>query len=132
VAARNSELVRQGYAALGRGDVDSFLELLDPAAVWRWPRGVADAAVYRGKDEIRVGLETWIEPWADFLMEPVELLERGEEVLVVTRYRARGRVSGMELDQRVAHLWEFRDGLVVQLRMFGDAVKAKRRFAEGG
>ncbi|MET0836935.1 MAG: nuclear transport factor 2 family protein [Thermoleophilaceae bacterium] len=131
MAARNSELVRQVYAALGRGDVESFLEVVDPDAVWYWPRGMADAAVYRGKDEMRRGLETWTEPWIDFRMEPAEVLERGEEVLVIARYTGRGRVSGVELDERVAHLWEFRDGLAVQVRMFGDEEKAKRRFTDG-
>jgi uncharacterized protein len=128
VAARNSELVRQAYAALGRGDVESFLEVVDPEAVWYWPRGMADAAVYRGKDEMRRGLETWTEPWTDFRLGPAEVLERGEEVLVIARYTGRGRVSGVELDERVAHLWEFRDGLAVQVRMFGDKEKAKLRF----
>jgi uncharacterized protein len=96
--------------------------------VWYWPRGMADAAVYRGKDEMRRGLETWTEPWTDFRLGPAEVLERGEEVLVIARYTGRGRVSGVELDERVAHLWEFRDGLAVQVRMFGDKEKAKLRF----
>ena len=131
MAARNSELVRQAYAALGRGDVESFLEVVDPEAVWYWPRGMADAAVYRGKDEMRRGLETWTEPWTDFRMEPAVVLARGVVVLVIAGYRGGGRFCGVELDERVAHLWEFRDGLAVQVRMFGDEEKAKRRFTDG-
>ena len=50
---------------------------------------------------------------------------------MIARYTGRGRVSGVELDERVAHLWEFRDGLAVQVRMFGDEEKAKRRFTGG-
>jgi uncharacterized protein len=130
VAPGNAQLVRQGYAALA-GDVDGFIAMLHPDAEWHWPRGVVDKTVFRGKEEIRRGVEEWGEPWEDFRMEPVDFLERGEDVLAVVRYSARGRASGMDVDEHVAHLWEFRDGLAVRLRMFGDIEKAKRRFTEG-
>jgi ketosteroid isomerase-like protein len=130
VAPGNAELMRQAYAGLA-DDVDQFIAMLHPDAEWHWPRGVADKTVFRGRDEIRRGIEQWSEPWEDFRMERVEFLERGEDVLAVVRYRARGRASGMDIDQEVVHLVEFRDGLAVRLRMFGDVEKAKRRFTEG-
>jgi ketosteroid isomerase-like protein len=81
---------------------------------------------------LRRGIEAWFEPWVGFRFEPREVLERGDEVLAIVRYRGRGRSSGLEIDDRVAHLWEFRGGRVVRLRMFGDVEKARRRFVEGG
>jgi ketosteroid isomerase-like protein len=128
VASGNTERVRRAYA----GGVDDFLALMHPDAEWHWPPGMADSGIFRGKEEIRRGVDTWTEPWGEFQMEPVELLERGEDVLAVVRYRARGRASGMEIDEHVAHLWEFREDLAVRMRMFGDVRKAKRRFTEGG
>jgi ketosteroid isomerase-like protein len=126
VASGNAERVRHAY-----GDVEAFVTTLHPDAEWHWPRGVADQDVFHGRDEIRRGVEQWGEPWEDFSMEPVELLDRGDDVLVVVRYRGRGSASGMEIDQLVAHLWEFQGGLAARLRMFGDVEKAKRRFSEG-
>ena len=131
MAASNPAKVRQAYAALLGGDLDGFLSILHPDAEWHWPRGVADSRVYRGKEDIRRGVDTWAEPWSDLRMDAVELIERDENVLALVRYRARGRASGVELDELVAHLWEFRAGLVVSMRMFGDVEKAKRRFTDG-
>jgi ketosteroid isomerase-like protein len=124
------EIVEHAYAAFARGDHDGFLEDLHPDAEWHWPPGGADAGVYRGAAEIRRGMALWDEPWADFRMEPEELLEREDAVLAIVRYRARGRASGAPVEYPVAHLWEFREGVVVRMRMFGDAEKAKRRFLE--
>jgi uncharacterized protein len=130
MAVGNTESVQRAYIALG-GDLEDFFAILHPQAEWHWPRGMPDRRVYRGKEEIRRGVDTWAESWADLRMEPVELLERGEDVLAVVRYRARGRASGVEIDERVVHVWEFRDGLVVSMRIFGDEEKAKRRFTGG-
>jgi ketosteroid isomerase-like protein len=47
---------------------------------------------------------------ADFRMELLEALERGESALAVVRHQARGRASGAALDETIAHLWEFREG----------------------
>jgi ketosteroid isomerase-like protein len=64
-------------------------------------------------------------------MEAEEVVEDGDEVLAVARYRVRGAGSGVEIDAAVAHLFSFRDGLVTRWWMFGDADKARRRFLAG-
>ena len=33
-AARNAELLREGYAAFGRGDLAAVQEIFDPEVVW--------------------------------------------------------------------------------------------------
>jgi ketosteroid isomerase-like protein len=43
-------------------------------------------------------------------------------------YRVRARISGLSVEEVVAHLWQFDDGRVVRMRMFGNADKAKARF----
>jgi hypothetical protein len=39
--------------------------------------------------------------------------------------------SGLYLEQQVAHLHQFEDGLLRRWWMFGDPEKARRRFLEG-
>jgi ketosteroid isomerase-like protein len=53
--------------------------------------------------------------------------ERGDRVVAIILYQARGRDSGVDVDQPIAHLWEFRDERAIRLRMFGDVDKARRR-----
>ena len=120
--------VEQRYADLARGDKEAFAAALAPDAEWHWPQGMADTTVFRGRDEIRRGLDVWDESWADFRMHLVEAIERVDRVLAVVHYSATGRISGAALDETIAHLWEFRDGRPARVRMFADAAKAKERF----
>jgi ketosteroid isomerase-like protein len=92
---------------------------------------MADTDLFRGHEGVRRGIETWLESGRDFRFDPREVLERGDRVLVIVHYLARGRGSGVELDEPVAHVWEFRGDRAIRLRMFGDADKARRRFLEG-
>jgi ketosteroid isomerase-like protein len=124
------ELIEGAYAALNRREWDVVPELCHPDFEWTWPKGMADTDVFRGQDGFRRGVEAWLDPWDECLLEPAEVLERADELLVIVRYSARGGGSGMELDQLVAHLWEFRGGRASRLRMFGDVEKARRRFLE--
>jgi hypothetical protein len=64
-------------------------------------------------------------------MEPQEVLEEGDFVLAMTRYRARGAGSGVSLEELVAHLHQFENRLLRRWWMFGDADKARRRFLAG-
>jgi hypothetical protein len=64
-------------------------------------------------------------------MEPEEILEDDDYVLAMLGYRMRGAGSGVYLEERVAHLHQFEDGLLRRWWMFGDAEKARRRFLAG-
>jgi ketosteroid isomerase-like protein len=62
--------------------------------------------------------------------------EYGDQVLVLTRVHAKGRGSGVELDQSLAHLFEFRGELVCRAETFLDRDRAievaESRAAEAG
>jgi hypothetical protein len=55
--------------------------------------------------------------WEDFRAEPEKYIDLGNErILVVVRNSGRGRVSGLEPEQRsVANLFELHDAIVVRL-----------------
>ena len=55
------EIVRQGFAAYNRGDLDGALETWATDAVVDWSnsRGL-EAGVFRGHDEIRASMERFI------------------------------------------------------------------------
>ncbi|HEY1274936.1 MAG TPA: nuclear transport factor 2 family protein [Thermoleophilaceae bacterium] len=126
----HEEKVRRLYAVLNsdnpRAAVDSFRD----DGEWQWPRGGPDAGVYRGREEIARAAEQWDDSWADFEMEPEEIIERGDEVFVMCRYRGTGRGSGVPIDTHVAHVWEFDGDQVARLRMFGQAERARQRFLD--
>jgi ketosteroid isomerase-like protein len=98
---------------------------------WRWPATTPGAQVFRGHAGVTEGLDAWSESWEELYMETEEILEGGDYVLAILRYRMRGAGSGVYLEAPVAHLHQLKDGLLRRWWMFGDADKARRRFLEG-
>ena len=60
-------------------------------------------------------------------MEPVEVVDLGERIMVVVSMRARGRGSGAPVEMTFVQLWSLRDGKAVSLRDYAtkaDALEA--------
>ena len=51
-------------------------------------------------------------------------LDAGEQVVVATRIRGRGRGSGVEVDQRITLLWGLTDGRVTRVAGYRDRSEA--------
>jgi ketosteroid isomerase-like protein len=86
--------------------------------------GTVEARTYQGHDSFREFLGEWSSTWESWNLEAEEMREFGDQVLVLTRVRAKGRGSGIELDEQLAHLFEFRAGLVCRAETFLDRDEA--------
>jgi ketosteroid isomerase-like protein len=128
VASANRFLVERIIRQLNTRD-PQMAALCHPEIEWRWP--AATPGAFRGHDELQRGLFPWAESWDELEMEPEEILEDGDYVLAMLRYRMRGAGSGVHLEEQVAHLHQFEDGLLRRWWMFGDPEKARRRFLAG-
>jgi ketosteroid isomerase-like protein len=106
-------------------------DLCDADIEWRWPSATPGSSLFRGHEEVRRGLEQWAESWGALLMDPYEVIEEGNYVLVLMTYRMRGAGSGVYLEAPVAHLHQIENGLLRRWWMFGDPDKARRRFLAG-
>ena len=126
----NRILVEQIISQLNMRD-PRMAELCHPDIEWRWPATTPGTSLFRGHAELERGLFSWAESWDELAMEPEEILEDGDYVLAMIRYRIRGAGSGVPLEEWVAHLHQFEDGLLRRWWMFGDAEKARRRFLAG-
>ena len=126
-AAAHARSFREGLEAYSRADYDTALEGFHPDIEWRVePELVADAAVYRGHDGVRRFWETWAEviEGMSLEIEEVRALEGGW-VLAVTRATGKGAGSGAPVASRsFAQLGKYRDGMVVQVRLFSDVKRA--------
>ncbi|HEX6651947.1 MAG TPA: nuclear transport factor 2 family protein [Thermoleophilaceae bacterium] len=106
-------------------------ELCHDDVEWHWPATTPGASVFHGHAGVTEGLEQWSESWDELNMEPEEILEEGDWVLAVLRYRMRGAGSGVYLESSVAHLHQLEDGKLRRWWMFGNSEKARRRFLAG-
>ena len=64
------------------------------------------------------------ETFENFRLDPEQFFEHADKIVVILSMTGRGRASGVPVEERIAHLWTFRDGLAVELRAFTDPADA--------
>jgi ketosteroid isomerase-like protein len=119
MSQENVEKVRRGFAEYNRGDVEGALQEWAPHAVWDWSNGHGfDAGVYRGRDEIRAFWQQRSAAWEEDRLEIVDLVEVGDDRVIVENVAyLRGR-DGIEVEARSAWLVTFQDGEQISLTLY--------------
>ena len=119
MSKENVDIVRRGFEAYSRRDVDGFLSHLDSEfELHSAIVGGAEGKVYRGHDGVRKWLADSDESFDDLTIEPTEFRDLGERVLVFGRIRTRGRESGVELDSPTGWVSTVRGGKLVKAEGF--------------
>ena len=124
MSQKNVEIVRWVYEAVARRDAEAVLDLYDPAVEVYFSREtLADrmggAGPYRGHEGLRAFDRELREAFADFETNAEELIEAGDQVISVSRYRARGRGSGLVVDGPPQFgVWTIREGRVTRVDWF--------------
>ena len=111
-------MVRAGYEAFNRGDMEGAMAMLHPDIVW-WP--AADEPFtdpYRGHDGYRRLVAGIREAVPDLQIEVEELFVAGGQVVVCLRFWATGRDSGVPVEIRETHVARLCDGKVIELREY--------------
>jgi ketosteroid isomerase-like protein len=119
MSQENVELVRQGYEAWNRGDLEWELDHIAPDHEFRTVQLVPDLeAVYRGREGFRQFWKTFREAWETVQIE-VERLEPVGDDRVLALLRFRGR-DGIEVTLKYAQLWAIEGGLATRIEGFSD------------
>jgi ketosteroid isomerase-like protein len=129
MSQENVEIVRRGFEAYGRGDVEALLSVVDPDIEWSAAIGpILGVDATWGKDALRKFLlEDIPDGFEDFRAEPLSFEDHGDTVLVQTRYAGRGKASGVQIAQTFATIYVLRDAKVVRMRDYptrSDALEA--------
>ena len=115
------ERIRRAYA----GDVDP--DMLAPGfELHQAAHSIIDTdGVFRGRNAIRDSLRELEESFEDFRMEAEQFIESpAGDVVVLLRARARGRGSGVEVDNRIAHVWSYRGNTIVRMVVYEEQAEA--------
>jgi ketosteroid isomerase-like protein len=115
-------LVRRSYAAFACGDLDAVTAEMADDIEWHQAQGLPHGGLYRGLDEVRRNVFEPLDAdwWDAFEALPAEVLDAGEEVVVLGRYRGVAKRTGRRLDVPFVHVWTIRDGKAVRFRQFLD------------
>lgn len=113
---QNVQIVKDMYAAFGRGDIPAILGKLADDVVWEFegPSSISFTGIRRGVPEAS-GFFTGIDrEHADPQLEIQSVIGSGDEVAAFGRYAATMKATGKRVTSPLAHYWKFRDGKVVR------------------
>ena len=120
----SERLIRRGYAAWNRGDWDAMEPLLAPDFEVDATDRALNPAIYTGIRGFRRLVDEMFEIWDSWLIEPAAFIERGDQVFVEHDIKARGKGSGVELEQTYWSVWTIRDGQAARLALYVDRDRA--------
>lgn len=130
------QLVKRGYEAWNAGDRGWVLDHMSEDVEWITPEDDPDSSTYRGYE----GVEEYWGQWRaavgqlNFLVE--EMIDAGDNVVVVARRQGRGEHSGLEISDRVIQVFQFEEDKCVRVHEYYDrdaalgAVRGERAAAE--
>jgi|ERR1043166_5222530 ketosteroid isomerase-like protein len=113
-------VVEAAYETFARGGLDRFLEHWTDDLDHRSIEGAPDdRGPIQGKDEMRAYVQDWIDTFDGFRIEPVELIDAGEDTVVaVVRFGGRAKLSGIETDQTMGVVFTIRGGKIARGREY--------------
>jgi ketosteroid isomerase-like protein len=112
MSQENVDLIRRIYAAWDRQE--SAREFIDEAVEYINP----PYAVERGTRHGRRSFSAVRDTYDQFDVRIDEFIDAGEDVVVLARYEARGRGSGVEVEGEHGYVWTVRDGKAVRFKWF--------------
>ena len=121
----NVEIARRAWKEYTDRGVDGVLGYFAKDCVIEDYPEMPDRADYVGWDGVRERDRHFAEIWGDFVIEPVEFIESGGDVVVVmVSIRGHGKGSGAPIDAPTAFVHELRDGKIVRDRAFTSKAQA--------
>jgi ketosteroid isomerase-like protein len=120
------QIARKAFDAFSRGDAEALVRLCHPDFEWRPFRAQLEGTVYRGHAGIRRCIDDLQEDWSEIRIEPLELHESGDSLVVIGQVHGRGRASGVELDAVAGFAVEFREDVPLRLTSYSDPEAALR------
>ncbi len=122
------ERLRAAFDNFLAGKSDFGPELLDPDIEWDASDIVFDlSGVYHGAEAVKQYWRDWLAAWETVQFE-YELVDAGDRVVALIDQRMRGRSSGIEVTLgKYAHVYTFKDGLIVHWKLYvsqSDALRA--------
>ena len=129
MSTQNVELVRGIYDGFAAGDVAAVLGAMSPEIVWNEAENfpLSDRNPYIGPEAVANGVFARLAAdWDGFALTIEELLDAGEAVVAIGRYRGTSKATGRSVNAQLVHVWWLEDGKVVAFRQYTDTLQFAR------
>ena len=112
------------YAAINRNDIPAALALLDPRIEWIEPPEYPEGGTTRGLADVEALHRRARATWAEGSCEPERFIFAGDRVIVFVHVRVRLKDKVEWIEGRLADVYTFRDGKIIQKRTFDEPQQA--------
>jgi len=118
-------LVEAAYAAMSSGDAEQMIPLCDPEVSLQSRITAVEEVTYRGYDGVRRFFGRLGDVFEWYEVAPLEIDGKGDRVVALAHFRARGRGSGAVAEQRFFHAIRLRDRRAVWWAFFDSMDEAR-------
>ncbi len=118
-SGESEQFVAAAFEAWNAGDLEAFIETLDPEVEWR-TAGIFPGleSEYRGREQVREFWQAFHDPWERLRISYDEMIETApDEVLLHVLFSGVGR-AGIEAEMAFGQHYVLRDGLMTRMRSF--------------
>ena len=131
-AERNTQIVKDAYAAFLRGDVEGIVGLVTDDVEWEGVKGtegvLPQSGVRRGKDGVRLFFAQVNDTIAFERFELKQYIASDAAVVALGYYAGKAKATGNSMGSDWVMVFEFRDGRIARFREFTDSAAVVRAF----
>jgi ketosteroid isomerase-like protein len=117
----NADLVRELYAAFGRGDVPALLAMLDEEIEWHAPPNLPHGGDFHGREAVGAFFQGIGELWESLEVDLEAVVSSGDRVVALAGAHGRLSGSGEEAAYSAAHVWTIVGGIPVRFDEYVNA-----------
>ena len=120
------EIVLRAVGPFNERDFDAFVALCADDFVMHSRFSSVANTTFRGREGVEQWWDDLAEAWDPMTIEVQELRVVGpDRAVLLVHLFGKGRESGVALDEHVAQVWTFRDGLIAEID-YMDRTEAER------
>jgi ketosteroid isomerase-like protein len=126
MSLENTEVVRRVFDAFNSEDIDLVIALTHADFELQVPPDLsAEPDIYRGHDGMRRYWESFRDAMDEIRLHPEQLADAGESVVVAMHLTAKGRSTGIAVEQRPVGVLTICDAKVIRIRTFTTLAEAR-------
>ena len=117
------EIVRGAFSEFERGNF-WIPEIFDPNVHIVWLSVVGGVSETVGLEGMSQAMKDWMESWEQVTTAAEQLIDAGDQVVVIAEWRGRGKTSGVFTTWRYGSVYTLRGGKVTRIDSFTDPAEA--------
>jgi ketosteroid isomerase-like protein len=129
MSQENVEIVKRMLALFHAGDAKNALACFSEDVVAE-TAGRPDLTGGRGREALSKLIGSWVAAWEEWSEEIDEIRDLGDRVMVIATQRGRSKGTQMQIENRYATVYEFRDGEISRMALYNgpdEALEAAAR-----